>query len=145
MEWKLLQMTLVFGCGDTEEECQRDHNANLQLLLQRARDQNRKLNKKKLKLCPPKVSYMGHRLTKDGLSPDPAKVKAISDMPHPGGGTLFRLLTVLITFPATTSRSSSSTEAANRAVSHVHMANPTRGSIPVLEDYDHQSSSPKIL
>jgi len=26
---------------------------------------------------------MGHRLTKDGLSPDPAKVKAISDMPKP--------------------------------------------------------------
>jgi len=26
---------------------------------------------------------MGHRLTKHGLSPDPAKVKAISDMPIP--------------------------------------------------------------
>ena len=26
---------------------------------------------------------MGHRLSKDGLSPDPDKVKAISDMPRP--------------------------------------------------------------
>ena len=29
---------LVFGCGDTDEECQRDHDANLKNLLQRARD-----------------------------------------------------------------------------------------------------------
>lgn len=74
---------LVFGCGDTEEECQRDHDANLQCLLQRAREQNLKLNKKKLKLCLPEVSYMGHRLSKAGLSPDPDKVKAISNMPRP--------------------------------------------------------------
>ena len=25
---------LVFGCGDSEEECQRDHDTNLQMLLQ---------------------------------------------------------------------------------------------------------------
>ena len=36
---------LVFGCGDTEDECQRDHDANLKHLLQRAREQNLKLNK----------------------------------------------------------------------------------------------------
>jgi len=74
---------LVFGCGDTKEECQRDHDSNLKHLLQRAREQNLKLNKKKLKLCLAEVSYMGHRLTKDGLSPDPAKVRAISEMPRP--------------------------------------------------------------
>jgi len=74
---------LVFGCGDTEEECQHDHGTNLKQLLQRAREQNLKLNKKKLKLCLPEVSYMGHCLTRDGLRPDPAKVKAISDMPRP--------------------------------------------------------------
>ena len=74
---------LVFGCGDTDEECQRDHDANLEHLLQRAREQNLKLNKIKLKLCLSEVSYMGHRLTKHGLSPDPTKVKAISDMPRP--------------------------------------------------------------
>ena len=37
---------LVFGCGDTEEEWQRDHNANLQGLLQQVCE-----IKKKLKLC----------------------------------------------------------------------------------------------
>ena len=29
--------------------------------------------------------YMGHRLSKHGLSPDPAKVRAIVDMPTPDG------------------------------------------------------------
>ena len=39
---------LVFGCGDTEEEYQRDHDANLQCLLQRAHEKNLTLNKKNL-------------------------------------------------------------------------------------------------
>ena len=42
-----------------------------------------KLNKRKFKLCLPEISYMGHRLSKDGLIPDPDKVKAISNMPRP--------------------------------------------------------------
>ena len=74
---------LVYGCGDTEEEYQRDHDENLLHLLQRARERNLKLNKKKLKLCLSEVSYMGHKLTREGLCPDPAKVKAIIDMPKP--------------------------------------------------------------
>ena len=74
---------LVFECGDTVEEWQRDHDANLQGLLQRAREKNLKLNKKKLKLCQSEVSYMGHHLTRDGLRPDPAKVRAIKDVPRP--------------------------------------------------------------
>ena len=76
---------LVFGCGDTDEECQRDHDANLKNLLQRVRDKELKLNKKKLKLCLSTVSYMGHLLTKDSLCPDPAKIRAIKDMPRPDG------------------------------------------------------------
>ena len=84
---------LDFGCGDTKDECQRNHDANLQGLLQRAREKNLKLNKKKLKLCQSEVSYMGHRLTRDGLRPDPAKVRAIEDMPRPDNKkTVERLL-----------------------------------------------------
>ena len=74
---------LVYGCGDTEEESQKDHDANLQQLLQRARDKDLKFNRKKLRLCLPEVMYMGHRLSKHGLSPDPAKVRAIVNMPTP--------------------------------------------------------------
>ena len=45
----------------------------------------------------------------------------------------------------TASRSSSSTVTANRAISHIHMVNSARRSIPVPEDYDHKSTSPKVL
>jgi len=37
---------LVFGCGDNAEECQRDHDANLEGFLQRACERNFKLNRK---------------------------------------------------------------------------------------------------
>ena len=39
---------LVYGSGNNDLECQQDHDHNLQLLLQRAREQNLKLNKAKL-------------------------------------------------------------------------------------------------
>jgi len=74
---------LVYGSGNNDLECQQDHDHNLQLLLQRAWEQNLKLNKTKLKLCLSEVAYMGHRLSKDGLSPDPMKTKAIQEMPRP--------------------------------------------------------------
>ena len=61
----------------------RDHDENLHRLLQRARDQNLKLNKKKLKLRLREVAYMGHLLTHEGSYPDPMKVKAIQNMPTP--------------------------------------------------------------
>ena len=92
---------------------------------------------------------MGHRLSKDGFSPDPDKVIAISNMPRPDCKKavehFFRLFTVLFSFPTTIGRSSSSTETVNRAINHIHMANSTRRSIPGFENYDHQSSNPKIL
>ena len=74
---------LVYGCGESEEQYIRDHDENLRRLLQRAREQNLKLNKKKLKLRLREVAYMGHLLTRNGLRPDPMKVKAIQNMPTP--------------------------------------------------------------
>ena len=74
---------LVYGCGDTEEEYIKDHDANLKALLKRARETNLKLDRKKLKLRLSEVVYMGHRLTAKGVQLDPAKVKAIVEMPSP--------------------------------------------------------------
>lgn len=48
---------LVYGCRETEEESQKDHNANMQKLLQQARDKNIKLNRKKRRLCLPEIIY----------------------------------------------------------------------------------------
>ncbi|KAI8493812.1 hypothetical protein Bbelb_281590 [Branchiostoma belcheri] len=74
---------LVFGCGDTDEEADRDHDVNLSRLLERARESNLKLNKRKMRLKLKQVPYMGQLLTARGLRPDPEKVKAIVEMPTP--------------------------------------------------------------
>ena len=75
--------TLVFGCGDTIEEATKYHDRNLKALLQRAREKNLKFNQSKLCLCCPSVTYMGHTLSADGLSPDKAKVEAVLSMNRP--------------------------------------------------------------
>ena len=74
---------LVYGCGTTKAEHLKDHDNNLKGLLERARETNLKLNRKKLKLRLTEVRYMGHVLTSKGLQADPMKIKAVIDMPKP--------------------------------------------------------------
>ena len=58
--------------GETEE-----HDAKLEQVLKHARHRNLRLNKDKSQIKLEKISYIGHILSKDGLKPDPQKVKAI--------------------------------------------------------------------
>ena len=74
---------LVAGYGDTQEEAEANHDQNLRKLLDRARKVNLKLNSKKMYLMKQQVKFMGHVITKDGLKPDPDKVKAVNNMPKP--------------------------------------------------------------
>ena len=74
---------LVAGYGDTQEEAEANHDQNLRKLLDRARKVNLKLNSKKMNLKKQQVKFMGHVITKDGLKPDPDKVKAVKNMPKP--------------------------------------------------------------
>ena len=74
---------LVYGCGATQAEYTRDHDNNLKKLLDRARENNLKLNRKKLKLHLTEVRHMGHILTSTGVRADPMKIKAIVEMPRP--------------------------------------------------------------
>ena len=99
---------LVYRCGTTKEKYMQDHNANLRRLLQRAREQNLKLNKK-VKLQLTEVAYMGHLLTSEGLRPDPMKVKAIVEMPQPADRTTIRMCKLPISLPPQASRSGGST------------------------------------
>ena len=66
---------LVAGYGETQEEAEANHDQNLRKLLDRARKVNLKLNSKKMNLMKQQVKFMGHVITKDGLKPDPDKVK----------------------------------------------------------------------
>ena len=68
---------LVWARNDEE------HDQYLIRVLDRAREVQLKLNKKKCRIRVKEVSYMGHTLTSKGLKPDGGKVKAILQMPEP--------------------------------------------------------------
>ena len=68
---------LVWGKDEAE------HDDNLRQVLDRAREVNLQLGAEKCKFRVPEVPYVGHLLTPEGLKPDPAKVKAVREMPKP--------------------------------------------------------------
>ena len=74
---------MVFGEGSTEDEALVDHDRNLRSLMQRCRERNVKLNQAKVKLRCGEVPFLGHLITKDGLKADPAKDRAVLEMPTP--------------------------------------------------------------
>nr|XP_037288273.1 LOW QUALITY PROTEIN: uncharacterized protein LOC119181197 [Rhipicephalus microplus] len=60
-----------------------EHVVHLRKVLSTARANNLKLNYNKVKLGLPTVTYLGHQLTQQGVTPDPSKVKAINAIPAP--------------------------------------------------------------
>src|SRR4029434_10882442 len=68
---------VVFG------KTRKEHDSNLRAILSRTREKGVRLNPDKCRICVSEVSYFGHRLTANGLKPDPLKVKAIRDMQPP--------------------------------------------------------------
>lgn len=74
---------LVYGDGLSDEEALINHDKNLEELLLRCQKENIKLNKEKMKIHLSEVTYIGHLLTKDGVRPDPRKVKAIHSLKTP--------------------------------------------------------------
>ena len=73
----------VFGCGDTKEEVDIDHDRNLMSLLEKCSTHDLRLSAKKLQFKSPSVTFMGHKLTDKGVEPDPSKVVAITQMATP--------------------------------------------------------------
>lgn len=73
----------VVGCGDTDEETESDHDANLLVLLERCREVKLRIGVKKLQLKVAEVQFHGHILSNAGLKPDPENVRAIIEMPNP--------------------------------------------------------------
>lgn len=58
-------------------------NVKLSQVLERSREVGLKFNPSKVKLRVDEVRYVCHKLTSQGLQPDPEKIKAILDMPPP--------------------------------------------------------------
>ena len=65
--------------GATKDE----HEQLLRNIMQRAREQNVKFNPKKIKFKHQRVVYLGTFISEDGIRPDPAKVKAMVELPQP--------------------------------------------------------------
>lgn len=74
---------LVVGCGDSDEEAGRDHDAKLIALLDRCRQVKLRLSVRKLQFKVSEVRFHGHILSAVGLKADPEKVRAVLDMPAP--------------------------------------------------------------
>ena len=74
---------LVVGQGETREEANKQHDINVFALMKRAQERNLKFNPQKVQFRLPKITFMGHVISDQGVEPDPSKVKAINDMPAP--------------------------------------------------------------
>ncbi|KXJ06970.1 Transposon Tf2-6 polyprotein [Exaiptasia diaphana] len=81
--FKIADDILITGQGTDDESANRDHDKNLKNLLERCRKKNIKLNKAKFEFKCDEVTFIGHRLTKEGLKPDPNKINAILNMKRP--------------------------------------------------------------
>ena len=69
----------ILVCGSDIEEL----NKRLWAMLKKARDSNLKLNRSKLKIGLPEVTYVVHTLTKQGLKASESHVEAILQMDEP--------------------------------------------------------------
>ena len=74
---------LIVGRDQTEAEARIYHDRNFANLLRRARSQNLKLNKAKIRLHMHELKYIGHVLSPEGVKADPDKVSDIKNMPTP--------------------------------------------------------------
>lgn len=81
LNWKIaliyLDDVLIFSC--TFE----DHLQHLRLVFDRFRASGLKLKPKKCFFGKRTVKYLGHVVSKDGVQPDPSKIKVIQDYPVP--------------------------------------------------------------
>ena len=74
---------IIYGSGDTVEAATPDHDTNLTALLNRCRSVGIKLNKEKAEIRKNEITFLGHRITSEGLKIDPEKVKAVLEMRKP--------------------------------------------------------------
>ncbi|KAK2709159.1 hypothetical protein QYM36_012977 [Artemia franciscana] len=59
------------------------HDQRLSAVLRRARKKGIRFNSEKCEFSKDKVKYFGHIISRDGIKPDPEKIRAIQDMPSP--------------------------------------------------------------
>ncbi|KAL5017694.1 hypothetical protein ScPMuIL_005222, partial [Solemya velum] len=74
---------IVAGCDQTVAEAEKDNQQKLANVLKVCTEKNIILNDDKKETGLSEIVFHGHRITKDGVKVDDAKVSAIRDMPQP--------------------------------------------------------------
>ena len=74
--------TAWIGWGETDTEAWRDHDENLRRVMDRAQEKNLKFNYK-MRLHLTDLPYIWHRLTPEGVKPDPAKMAEMAEPKTP--------------------------------------------------------------
>ena len=90
---------IIYGTGNTKQEAIESHDAAFTALMDRCRENGLKLSEK-LNFKLDKVCYIGHILSRNGISADPLKVKAISEMPAPTDVAAVQRLLGVVTYLA---------------------------------------------
>ncbi|XP_052792117.1 uncharacterized protein LOC128226273 [Mya arenaria] len=62
---------------------EKEHDERLSAVLKRAEEWNLKLSEKKCQFRKDEEEYVGHKITKERLKPDPEKVRAVQEMKQP--------------------------------------------------------------
>lgn len=79
---------------------QEEHDKHLHNFLQRCKDKGVSLNKNKMKHNVPSLTFMGHKITKNGLEVDEEKVRAINEYPKPSNVSELRTFLGMVNFVA---------------------------------------------
>ena len=74
---------IVVGRGDTQAEAEKDHSENLSGLQNRCKEKNIRFNDGESSHSSRRLTFMGHRISAEGVQPDRSKVAAILDLPPP--------------------------------------------------------------
>ena len=75
-----------------------DHNRNFDLLMTRCREKGIRLNPDKTEIGKQEIPFFGNILSSQGLKMDPAKVKAIQDMPPPTSKSELQTVLGMVTY-----------------------------------------------
>ena len=81
--FNIVDDVVIVGCGNSDAEAQSDNQQKLAVTLKRCAEKNIILNEDKQETGLDEIIFHGHRITKDGVKVDEAKVQAIRDMPAP--------------------------------------------------------------
>ena len=81
--FNIVDDVVIVGCSNSHAEAQSGNQQKLAVALKRCAGKNIFLNEDKQQTGLDEIIFHGHRITKDGLKVDEAKVQAIRDMPAP--------------------------------------------------------------